>query len=175
MWIHHPDFPNVVKKALELEPNLGVAIKNFIESAKQWNRLVFGNLFIWKRRVLARLYGVQKALVNGPNQFLIQLERDLTEEYSAIMQQEEEFWALKSRLNWAAHGDRNTSFFHVSTLARRHRITDETGVKNFILLEYHKLFEIGMGFSTLLSDIEYFACCFLSEEDKNWLSTHIVE
>lgn len=91
------------------------------------------------------------------------------------MQQEEEFWALKSRLNWAAHGDRNTSFFHVSTLVRRHRITDETGVKTFILLEYHKLCETRMGFATLLSDIECFACYFPSEEDKNCLSTPIAE
>ena len=70
---------------------------------------------------MARLYGAQKALSNGPNHFLIQLEKDLMREYASIMQQEEEFWALKSRLNWAALGDRNTSFFHVTTLVRRHK------------------------------------------------------
>ncbi|KAK9984818.1 hypothetical protein SO802_034343 [Lithocarpus litseifolius] len=57
-----------------------------------------------------------------------------------------EYWTLKSRLNWAAFRDRNTSFSHTSTLVRRHRnrirsiknsqgewITDEGEVKNFIL------------------------------------------
>ncbi|KAK7836079.1 hypothetical protein CFP56_023007 [Quercus suber] len=34
---------------------------------------------------------------------------------------EEEYWALKSRLNASTFGDRNTNFFHVSTLVRRHR------------------------------------------------------
>ncbi len=33
---------------------------------------------------------------------------------------EEEFWALKSRLHWSTLGDRNTSFFHMSTICRRH-------------------------------------------------------
>ncbi|KAK7836759.1 putative ribonuclease h protein [Quercus suber] len=116
MWIHHPEFPNIVKEAWELEANLNVAIKKFTESANHWNRSVFGNLFTRKRRVLARLYGVQKALAIGPSQFLVRLEKELAEEYLIIMQQEEEYWALKSRLNWAIYGNRNTSFFHVSTL-----------------------------------------------------------
>ena len=42
-------------------------------------------------------------------------------EYSLILMQEEEFWALKSRLNAASFGDRNTSFFHISTVVRRYR------------------------------------------------------
>ncbi|XP_065617380.1 uncharacterized protein LOC136062356 [Quercus suber] len=170
MWIHHPNFPNVVRKAWELEVNLVVAIKKFTESAKQWNRSVFGNLFTRKRRVLAKLYGVQKALTNGPTQSLVQLESDLAGEYSVIMQQEEEYWVLKSRLNWVSYGDHNTSFFHVFTLVRRHRnkiksiknsvgewIIEEAGVKNFIWSEYHKLFETGLVFSTYSSDIENFA------------------
>ena len=35
--------------------------------------------------------------------------------------QEEEYWALKSKLNTATFGDLNMSFFHVSTIVRRHR------------------------------------------------------
>ena len=49
-----------------------------------------------------------------------------------VLTQEEEFWALKSRVNWMIQGDRNTSFYHVSTLVRRKRnqilaIKDLTG------------------------------------------------
>ena len=85
-------------------------------------------------------------IIYGPNHFLIQLEKSLIDEYNLIMQQEEEYWTLKSRLNWAAYGDSNTSFFHVSMLVRRHRnkirmlknsvgewITNEEGVKEYIL------------------------------------------
>lgn len=38
-----------------------------------------------------------------------------------VLDQEQELWALKSRVNWIILGHRNMSFFHVSTLARRKR------------------------------------------------------
>ena len=38
-----------------------------------------------------------------------------------MLNQEEELWALKSRENWMIQGDRNTNFYHVSTLIRRKR------------------------------------------------------
>ena len=91
MWLHHPEFPKVVKRSWGLQSNLGLAIKKFIDMAKKWNKEVFGNIFARKIRVLARIYGVQKPLSNGPNQFLIQLEKYLTRDYATIMQQEEEY------------------------------------------------------------------------------------
>ncbi|XP_075669007.1 uncharacterized protein LOC142638831 [Castanea sativa] len=131
MWMHHPDFPNVVRKTWEPNPNLQTAVKSFVDNAKQWNKSVFGNIFARKKRVLARLNEAQKALSNGPNCFLIHLERSLIEEYNLIMQQEEEYWALKYRLNWATYDDSNTSFFHVSTLVKRHRNKIRM-LKNFV-------------------------------------------
>ena len=85
--------------AWDRDPPLPSTIDTLIEKAKKWNREVFGNLFACKKRVLARLSRVQKAMSNNPSDFLIQLEKNLTKEYKDIMQQEEEFWALKSRLN----------------------------------------------------------------------------
>ena len=82
---------------------------------------MFGNLFTKKKRLLARLHGTQKALANNPNEFLLELEQQLLSDYSLVLMQEEEYWALKSRLNTTTFGDRNTSFFHVSTIVRRHR------------------------------------------------------
>ena len=40
-----------------------------------------------------------------------------------MLAQEEELWALKSQVNWMIQGDRNTTFYHVSTLVRRKRNT----------------------------------------------------
>ena len=48
------------------------------------------------------------------------MERSLTAQYQNILFMEEEFWALKSRLQWSFLGDRNTSFFHLSIICRRH-------------------------------------------------------
>lgn len=94
---------------------------DFVDRVKKWNMEVFGNIFAKKRRVLARLNGVQKAIAKNPNDFLLNLENQLSSEYSLILMQEEEFWALKSRLNAASFRDQNTSFFHISTVVRRHR------------------------------------------------------
>ena len=177
MWLHHPDFPNVVWKTLEPDHNLKIAIKSFVDNAKQWNRLVFGNIFARKKRVLARLNGAQKSLSNGPNHFLIQLEKNLIDEYNLTMQQEEEYWALKSRLNWAAYGDSNTSFFHVSTLVKRHRnkirtlknfvgewITNEEGVKEYILSGFKEIFQTELLTSLFDFEVLYSSCSSFTEE-----------
>ena len=87
----------MVRRAWENETDLPTTIKLFTDRANHWNKSVFGNLFARKKRVLARLNGVQKALLNWPNQFLVQLEKSL--KYTEIMLQEEEFWTLKSHLN----------------------------------------------------------------------------
>ena len=121
MWLLHLEFPKFVKDNWDHLQPLSSAITNFTREVKKWNVEVFGNLFIRKKKVLARLNGTQKALASNPNDFLVHLEKQLTEEYNLIMLQEEEFWAIKSRLNWTAFGDRNTSFFHTSIVVRRHR------------------------------------------------------
>ena len=188
MWLHHPDFHDVVRGAWEQESILPSAIKLFTNRVTNWNKTVFGNLFARKRRLLARINGTQKALSNGPNQFLVQLEQDLIKEYADIRLQKEEYWALKSRINWAAYGDCNTSFFHVSTLVRRHRnriksvknslgewVTGEEEVKNVILMGYIDLFQTSFSSSNRLSDIENFSCCFLSEGDRVSLCAPVSE
>ena len=38
-----------------------------------------------------------------------------------MLSQEKEIWALKSQVNWLVQGDRNTNFYHVSTLVKRKR------------------------------------------------------
>ena len=95
MWLHHPEFHDVVRGAWEQESILPSAIKLFTSRATHWNKTVFGNLFARKRRLLARINGTQKALSNGLNQFLVQLEQDLIKEYADIRLQEEEYWAFK--------------------------------------------------------------------------------
>ena len=188
MWMLHPDFPRVVKESWGREQLLTDAISGFTRQAKQWNVNVFGNLFARKRRVLARINGAQKALSNNPSDFLIQLEKNLIEEYNLIMPQKEEFWALKSHLNWAAFGDRNTSFFHVSTILRGHRnkirnikdnlrewITKEEGVKEFILTRFKLLYTTDLAYSTTSSEVSQFSCCHLSEKNKRNLCSNVSE
>lgn len=93
--------------------------------------------------------------------------------------QEEQYCALKSRLNTATFGDRNTSFFHVSMIVRRHRnkirclkdakgnwLTNEVEIKDYIRNSYKKLYETELIMSSLTSDVSEFSYCFLEEEDS---------
>lgn len=85
----HPEFPKFVKDSWDQDQALSNAITNFTRKAKQWNVDVFGNIFNRKKRVIARLNGAQETLANHLNEFLVQLEKDLIEEYALIRRQEE--------------------------------------------------------------------------------------
>ena len=95
------------------------AIEVFSRQASLWNKNQFGNIFQKKKRVLARLNGVQRALANQLSSSLVALENHLIKELDVMLEQEKDLWALKSRINWMILGDRNTSFYHVLALARR--------------------------------------------------------
>ena len=70
---------------------------------------------------MARLNGIQRSIATRPSASLIELEKKLHSKLELVLAQEEELWALKSRLNWMIFGDRNTSFYHMSAIVRRKR------------------------------------------------------
>lgn len=115
-----PYFPTIVRESWSgLDDGLEGAINNFKTKAMSWNKEVFGNVFVKKKQIMARLLGTQKALTVKPNPFLLNLQNQLTKEYNHILQMEEEIWAMKARTDWVILGERNTSYFHMSTLVRR--------------------------------------------------------
>uniref|UniRef100_A0A2N9GVI8 Reverse transcriptase domain-containing protein n=1 Tax=Fagus sylvatica TaxID=28930 RepID=A0A2N9GVI8_FAGSY len=126
---------------------------------------VRGSNFLWllsaiyasprrKNRILARLNGAQCALAANPSESLFRIEKNLREDYFNILKIEEDFWALKSRVGWVVEGDRNTKFFHTSTLMRRRsnkivRLRNSVGewITNSNLIRLH----IQRGFVDLFS------------------------
>lgn len=150
------------------------AILDFVVRARKWNFEMFGNLFAKRRRILARLHGAQKALANNPNDFLLELEQQLISEYSLILMQEEEYWALKSRINTATFGDHNRSFFYVSTIVRRHRNKIRC-LKDYIKNGFKKLYMTELNVSSMISDVSEFSCCFLKEEDRLRIDGDVTE
>ena len=118
-WLSDPSFPNIVNRAWRHPVMLVDAINKFTEEATRWNRMQFGNVFNRKKNIMARLNGVQWALSTRPSSFLINLEKELLNDLDVMLNQEEKIWGLKSQVNWMVQGDRNTNFYHVSTLVRR--------------------------------------------------------
>lgn len=120
IWLHHKDFLAIVREAWSgKNARLASAISDFTMKVQRWNKEVFGNVFLRKKKIMARLQGTQKAIANCPNSFLINLQNQLSKKYNLILQMEEEIWAMKSKANWIMMGERNTSYFLMSMLVRR--------------------------------------------------------
>jgi len=92
---------------------------------------------------------------------LVDLERKLQAYLCCVLSQEEELWALKSRVHWMLYGDRNTSFYHISTLVRRKRNSITAIMSNsgeWLHIEREVKEAIQSGFSELYTtSYSYFA------------------
>lgn len=82
---------------------------------------IFGDIFQRKKRLLKRLNGIAHAMADAPNEYLCGLENTLLQEYTLVLEQEEQYWRQKSRIQWFKHGDKNSKFFHLPTMTRRCR------------------------------------------------------
>lgn len=99
--------------------NVHEKINNFSTAALNWNKNTFGNIFKKKRWTLARINGIQKSQSTNFSHNLLLLEKDLISEYNNILAQEELLWFQKSRSRWIVMGERNTRYFHLSTIIKR--------------------------------------------------------
>ncbi|KAM1727381.1 hypothetical protein ACFX12_018028 [Malus domestica] len=122
MWMKHECFKHYLESNWKSQ-DVGINQKLGFLSGKLrwWNKNMFGRLEWKRRRLLARIEGVQKALCNNCWPFLLRLNTSLSKEYNNLLEQEEIFWKQKSRVKWLQEGDRNTRFFHLSTIIRRRR------------------------------------------------------
>ncbi|XP_022752295.1 uncharacterized protein LOC111301045 [Durio zibethinus] len=120
MWFDHPEFLTLVRNSWSNgQESLAQSLLTLRKDMHEWNLNSFGNFFLKKKKILARWSGIEKALANSPNQFLLNLQRTLLEEFNGILKAGEDIWILKSRVNWLIEGERNTRFFHVFTILRR--------------------------------------------------------
>lgn len=87
------------------------------------------------------------------NPYLALLELELQKEYNNIRDREAIFWKKKSREKWVHDGDRNTKFFHLTTMVRRRRnkidglfnsngdwCVDHAGMKAIAISHFENLF-----------------------------------
>ncbi|KAL4279829.1 hypothetical protein GQ457_03G024220 [Hibiscus cannabinus] len=91
---------------------------NFQLRSKEWSITVFGHIERRKQYLLARIKGMEKALDRGRNSYLETLGARLKQELEVVLEQEESLWFQRARTKWINLGDRNTAFFHASTISR---------------------------------------------------------
>ncbi|XP_052290822.1 uncharacterized protein LOC127900258 [Citrus sinensis] len=128
-WLTNDGFKDFVANSWDRNVTYLEAANLFQVKVMEWNRQHFGNIFWRKRRLLARLGGIQRALEKYTSQGLLELELKLKTELEEVLIQEEIFWLQKSRKDWLLLGDRNTSYYHQKTLSRR-RHNHITAIQN---------------------------------------------
>lgn len=103
------------------EITVGDNLESFQETITKWNKQLYRNIFVRKRKLISELERVQKVLDVCFSQTLHRREYGLQHEIEEVLAHEELLWFQKSKAKWLHNGDRNTSYFHSCTLTRRKR------------------------------------------------------
>ncbi|XP_010666466.1 uncharacterized protein LOC104883619 [Beta vulgaris subsp. vulgaris] len=118
-WLSHEQFSEFMEHNWDKTAPLVSHLAVMAEKLQDWNSSQFHNIFKQKRMLMARISGVQCCLAVSRSRDLIKLEAKLRKNLDEVLAQEELLWYQKSRVEWIRDGDRNTTFFHLSTIARR--------------------------------------------------------
>ncbi|XP_071722041.1 uncharacterized protein [Rutidosis leptorrhynchoides] len=120
-----PECRHIISKAwtsADLEhADFSRQVRNVTAALQRWSRRKFSN----GQQKLVILQDKLKHLINQTSPIdKVHVSR-LKEEIRQAWKQEEQYWALRSRIKWLNLGDKNTRFFHASTIQhqQRNRIT----------------------------------------------------
>ncbi|CAB4313877.1 unnamed protein product [Prunus armeniaca] len=114
-----------------------------------------------KQKIQARLRELERLHMAWASDNTLQQQEAINADLEKLWKAEELYWCQRSRVNWLSAGDKNTRFFHLSTIQRRQRnkvlrLKNERGC----WLSGDKL--IGAEFNL------YFSRMFISVGNRNW-------
>lgn len=149
----HENFNDFVHDHWNPSDSLSESLLKLSENLQNWSREVFHNIFKTKKMLMARLAGIQAKLSLNHHRGLIKLEGRLRHELEEVLAQEEIHWYQKARVEWLRNGDRNTTFFHLSSVVRQWKnkvvaikndddewISDHEKIKEFMVSYFSSLF-----------------------------------
>lgn len=87
---------------------------------KKWNKEIFGNMFKAQQHLNQEMRDLQQQIITeGYNEESMERENHLRNQIEERNKQEAILWKQKSRIRWLKEGERNTKFFHSTTIQRR--------------------------------------------------------
>ncbi|XP_056687673.1 uncharacterized protein [Spinacia oleracea] len=122
VWMEHPNFKDFFSNAWINDSNCFILGRDkFLNNIGSWVHNIFGNLNVKKRRLIARIDGIQKALANHYSGYLVNLEKELLFQLNDIFRKERIIWAQKAGINWRKFGDYNTKYFDILAKIKKSR------------------------------------------------------
>lgn len=134
IWEEHNDCDNVIRQGWNSNKENISNYEGLIDRTKtckrtlqNWHQKNFKRADVEIAKHKVRLTELQ----NGGRADWREIKR-VQDQIEKLWKQEQIFWGQRSRLKWLKWGDRNSSFFHATTIQRRdrnrlHRIKDKNG------------------------------------------------
>ncbi|KAK4285072.1 hypothetical protein QN277_001816 [Acacia crassicarpa] len=129
-WVSHAQFPDLIKQSWQIcdGENSGQNVSS-IESFQCKLRKCQLYLISWSKKEFpnnAKRIDLLKAQLAGltHRDRSTDVSREILEvraEMDRLLELEEQYWWQRSRISWLTASDRNSRFFHVSTIKRRQR------------------------------------------------------
>ncbi|CAN1190366.1 LINE-1 retrotransposable element ORF2 protein, partial [Linum perenne] len=149
-WIEKEAYVDTINQGWQTGQPSSINLKRCAENLTHWKHETLGRN---KHRINQLLDSLNHLNLQPTSLSNTDEEIRIRREVSQLWQDEETYWAQRAHINWLKLGDRNTRFFHNSTIQRRRRnqitsIKDERGlwiddpgelnshIKNF----FHSLF-----------------------------------
>ncbi|KAG7579838.1 Ribonuclease H domain [Arabidopsis thaliana x Arabidopsis arenosa] len=120
-WLTHESFKELLAASWKDDLKTPEALKVMRRTLKKWNKDVFGDVQKRKDQLMQEITDVQDLLDQSQTDTLLAKESELLKEFDLVLEQEEILWFQKSREKWIVLGERNTKYFHTSTIIRRRR------------------------------------------------------
>ncbi|XP_020999491.2 uncharacterized protein LOC107489275 [Arachis duranensis] len=135
-WTEHEECEEVIRRTWQQDDGNRNYWNQFIRKRsrcirelKEWSRRKFKRADKEIEKKKNELHQIQKGDMTDRDQIR---EKELKNQITDLWKQEEKYWGQRSRLKWLNWGDKNTAFFHATTIQRRMRnridkLKDEAG------------------------------------------------
>lgn len=116
-WLESDECKIIIKETWKSPNHVGMNLVGKLRvvtiALSKGSRKTFRN---GQKRMDSLKQEVQQCINNNGRNSRVERVKHLQGEIEAVWRQEEMYWGLRSRINWLKWGDKNTKFFHATTV-----------------------------------------------------------